>query len=87
MNSWGPVLSRVVEQSTRTTRKLARLRSVVEQNGGTWARLFAENQIIVNTPARPGAFTPVFCMGRFFHWSFVQQVKPWCQAEGLNNDK
>jgi hypothetical protein len=53
------------------------LKKQVEDDSGLWFKLYAENEIVVNTKGtKKLSETPVFYSGQFFHWSFVQQVKP-----------
>lgn len=61
-----------------TDEHLQVLKQQVDQDSGLWFKLFAENEIVVNTQGtKKFKETPVFYMGQFFHWSFVQQVKPY----------
>jgi hypothetical protein len=54
---------------------LAVLKKEIDRDSGLWYKLFAENSTVVSTQKKEG-FTPVFVMGQFFHWSFVEKVKP-----------
>lgn len=53
------------------------LKQQVDQDSGLWFKLYAENEIVVDTKGtKQLTETPVFYMGQFFHKSFVQEVKP-----------
>ncbi|BDS12749.1 hypothetical protein [Aureispira anguillae] len=63
------------EGYTMTDEHLDAFRTEIDRDSGMWYKLFAENEIVVNTPNSDDC-TPVFRMGKFFHWSFVEKVKP-----------
>ncbi|MFK7798952.1 MAG: hypothetical protein AB8E82_15980 [Aureispira sp.] len=66
------------ENYEMTDQHLKVLKQQVDQDSGLWFKLFAENEIVVDTKGtKKLTETPVFYMGQFFHWSFVQQVKPY----------